>query len=148
MAEYCTKDDLESIRPGITTEYDITYVDECIEKAGEKLDRAIESRWYRPAAEGLGIDWKETQFNRDNLANNGSQLTDAATYKALSLICFKMAKIGDEDSYAKESKRFESEYESELKEVLLFGVLYDWDDDDTIDDEEIGIRPVRRLERG
>lgn len=148
MAEYCTSDDLEAVRPGITTDYGITYVDEAIVDAGLKLDRSIESRWYRPAAEGMKIDWRSTQFSRDQLQNNGSQLNDAAVYKALEIIFFKMAKIGNDDAFIEESKLFGEKYEDELTELTLFGILYDWDEDDEIGDEEVGIRPVRMLERG
>jgi hypothetical protein len=69
-------------------------------------------------------------------------------FKSLELIFFQLSKIGDRDAFSAEAKLFAEKYAVELKEILLYGIEYDWDEDSTLGSEEIGIRPVRRLERG
>lgn len=146
MAEYCSDDDLIEVRPDVL-DLGVSSFDDQIEEAGLLIDRVLESRWYRPIQKNQGVDWRTTQFNRDSLLSMTSQLKRLGVFKTLELAFTILMKHRKEDAFDDERKLFKEKYLEELEEVLLFGIDYDWDDDDELQDAERAIPEVRRLTR-
>lgn len=147
MAEYCTEDDLQKIRPNIMSLGVDDWSDQ-IEEAGFIVDRAIDTYWYRRVAEENDIDWRETPFDRELCLNASTELKRLACYKTLE-ICFLylMKHMREADAFEREREIFKKMYNEELLVVLDTGVGYDWDEDDEIASGESLIPSVRRLTR-
>lgn len=145
MAEYCSEADLVLIRPNIL---DLGVLDwsEQIAEAGRILDRAIVVGWYRRIAEENNIDWRDTPFSRDQLSDPEAQLKRVACYKSFELIFMFLMKHRANDAFAEERKLFSEYYKEELREVMLAGLSYDWDDDG-LDTDELSLPRIRRLVR-
>jgi len=145
MAEYCSDSDLIKIRPRML-ELGVTDWTPQIVEAGNIIDRAIEVKWYRRIAEENDVNWRTTLFDRDLLKSSDTQLTRVACYKSLELIFMYLMKHRADDAFEKEREMFSKLYKEEMREVLLAGLDYDWDDDD-LDSDEIAVPRVRRLMR-
>lgn len=146
MAEYCTDDDLVKLRPDILN-LGVSGWDDQIEEAGDVIDRALESKWYRARAEEYGIDWRETQFSRDNLKNAASQLTRLGCYKTLELAYLHLQKNQVSDAFREQMLLFQKLYARELEEVLVSGLDYDWDASGALSADEKLAPRIRRLVR-
>jgi len=146
MTEYCTNEDLVKVRPAIL---DLGVADWATQilKAGVEIDRSVESLWYRRNAEDTSIDWRVTPFDRALLLNAVEQLTTLGVYKSLEHIYLYLMKHSSQDVFKGEMETFRDRYKVELKEVLLFGLDYDWDQDGTVDPAESKVRETRRLSR-
>jgi hypothetical protein len=145
MANYSTDADLIVIRPKIA-DLGITDLSPYHTEAKNRIDRVLEQRWYRPEATNRGILYTETAFDADLL--NADQLKYLACYKALELIYEALMKDSAEaDGFERQMLRYQAKFDDELQSLLTLGVDYDWDADDTFDEDE-RIRPVfRRLRR-
>jgi hypothetical protein len=146
MAEYCTEDDLLKIRPDIMS-LGVDFWDDQIEEAGQIIDRALDSQWYRTVADSVEINWREYPFDRDLLLNAEDQLTRLGCYKTLELAYLYLMKNRADDAFEVERKLFRTMYNDELVEVLRVGLDYDWDEDDEIAPSESSVPHVRRLLR-
>ena len=145
MADYCSESDLVKIRPSIL-DLGVTDWSDVITEAGEIIDRAIEVRWYRRIAEENQVNWRTTRFDRDLLKSADTQLKRLGCYKTLEGAFMYLMKHRADDAFEKERKMFSELYKEELREVLLSGLDYDWDDDE-LDSDEILVPRVRRLVR-
>jgi len=145
MAEYCSEDDLILIRPGILDLGVLDWSAQIVEM-GKILDRAIEVQWYRNVADDNAVDWRTTLFDRELLSNAEEQLTRVACYKTLELIFMFLMKHRANDAFATERELFAKLYKEELREVMIAGLDYDWDDDG-LGTDEISVLRVRRLVR-
>ena len=145
MAEYCDESDLIKIRPSILELGVDSWSDQIVE-AGDIIDRAIEANWYRRIAEENSVDWRTTLFDRDQLTNASSQVRRAACYKTLELIFMYLMKHRVDDAFEKQRKLFSELYLNEMRDVLISGLDYDWDDDG-LSSDEISVPQVRRLVR-
>lgn len=146
MANYSTDADLLVIRPNIAS-LGISDLSAYHTEAKNRIDRILEQRWYRPEATNRGILYEETPFDSDNLRT--AQLKYLSCYKALELIYEALAKECPEgpDGFERMEAKYHAKFDDELQSLLTLGIDYDWDDDDTFDEDE-RIRPVfRRLRR-
>ena len=118
------------------------------DKARAYVNRDLEAGWYRQAAKDeAGKDYRTYPFNPSLLLDT-SQVTDAATYKALELTYEKLSKDQGEDSFRTQADRYRKRYEKEIKRVILAGLHYDWDADNVLEEEERSVqRRSRRLSR-
>lgn len=147
MSEYCTEDDLIKIRPNIMGLGVDDWSDQ-IEEAGNIIDRAIETFWYRRIAEENDINWRETTFDRNLLLSASTQLTRLGSYKTLERCYMFLAKDSKEpDAFERQRELFKKMYDDELSDVLDAGVDYDWDESGAIVAGENIIPQVRRLVR-
>jgi len=148
MASYCNEDDMEKIRPKIM-ELGVDGWDDQIAEADAVIDRVLETRWYRKAAEDMGLDFRETPFNRDQLLEQVTQCTRLGCYKTLELAyLYLMKDAAEADAFERQAKTFRELYTKELSEVLATGLTYDWDADGEITDTTEVLVPVtRRLAR-
>lgn len=147
MAEYCTESDLVKVRPDIMDQGVDDWSDQ-IEEAGNIIDRAIETYWYRRIAEENDIDWRETVFDRDLLLTASTQLTRLASYKTLEHAYMYLEKNTKEpDAFERQREMFKKLYDDELDAVLDTGLDYDWDESGAIVAGENIIPQVRRLVR-
>ena len=124
MAEYCSDSDLIKIRPRM-------------------LELGV-TDWTPQIVDD--VNWRTTLFDRALLKSSDTQLTRVACYKSLELIFMYLMKHRADDAFEKEREMFSKLYKEEMREVLLAGLDYDWDDDD-LDSDEIAVPRVRRLMR-
>lgn len=147
MADYCTNDDLVSLRPNILLLGVADWGTE-ITEATTMINRAIETRWYRQACREYSLDYREYAFDADLLLNAAEQLTRLCTYKALQLAYQKLQKDSPEaDAFERQAKNYSKLYTTELADVLAQGLDYDWDDSGAIGDTEKRMPSMRRLKR-
>jgi hypothetical protein len=138
---------MEQIRPKIM-ELGVDGWDDQIAEADAIIDRALETRWYRQAAEEYGIDFRETPFARTNLLSIAGECTRLGSYKALQLAYIHLMKDSPEaDAFERQAKTFAKLYAEELSEVLATGLSYDWDESGTLADSEKSMPVKRRLVR-
>jgi hypothetical protein len=146
ITSYATDEDLLKIRPDIL-DLGVSDWDDQHKRAFQKINRDIEVRWYRPTCADLGIDWRVTEFDPDELQSG--QLNTLACYKALELVyMFLMKNTENPDGFERQMKLFSSEYEKELQSIISFGLSYDWDDSGAVEDDEEHLYQPRRLYRG
>lgn len=147
MASYCTEDDMEKIRPKIM-ELGVDGWDDQIAEADAIIDRSLETRWYRQAAQDYGVDFRETPFDRTKLVDIAAQCTRLGCYKTLELAyIFLMKDAPDADAFERQAKTFRDLYTKELADVLATGLTYDWDASGDADYTEKYIPVRRRLVR-
>jgi hypothetical protein len=149
MANYCTEDDLEKIRPNIM-QLGVDGWDDQLAEATDIINRAIEARWYRASAREYSLDYRETPFDPTKLLSAASQLTRLGVYKALELAYMYVQKDkgGEEgDPFERQAANFRKLYTTELSEVLASGLDYDWSASGDLDYTEKKRPAVRRLAR-
>lgn len=141
MANYSDDDDLVQVVPNILDfgTDDWTFLHD---RAKVIIDRTLEQRWYRPEATNRSILYEDDPFDADLL--DADQLVWLSCYKVLELAYQYMMKPGEtEDFYERQSRYYNTRYEEELQALLSLGITYDWDADDTFDEDE-RISPQRR----
>ena len=147
MASYCTEEDMEKIRPNIM-ELGVDGWDDQIAEANAIIDRVLETRWYRTAADANGVDFRATEFSRSKLLGIAAQCTRLGCYKSLQLSYLHLMKDAPEsDAFERQAKTFAKLYGEELSEVLATGLSYDWDNSGTLADSEKYQPVARRLVR-
>ena len=145
MADYSVDADLVKIRPNILGFGIESWKDQHIE-ATSYINRILESRWYKEVASNNNVDWRVTAFDSDKV--DASQVKQVACYKTLELVYLYLMKDSpDADGFEREMKIFQKLYATEIDLVLSLGVNYDWDDDDTIQQDERLQPRFRRLVR-
>ncbi len=149
MANYCTEDDLEKIRPNIM-QLGVDGWDDQLAEADDIINRAIEARWYRASARAYNLDYRETPFDSTKLLSAATQLTRLASYKTLELAYMHLQKDkgGPEgDPFERQAGNFRKLYVSELSEVMASGLDYDWSGSGDLDYTEQKRPATRRLAR-
>lgn len=142
---YCTDIDLLTYRPNILS-LGVEDWENQREYAYEIINRVIESRWYRQAAEELNVDYLEVVFNPE-LVEEG-YLTRLECFKALELIYMYLKKDSQEsDGFARLEKEFRNRYNEELDIILAMGITYDWDQSGAISYDERFITSPRRIHK-
>ncbi|RLC88909.1 MAG: hypothetical protein DRJ03_01320 [Chloroflexi bacterium] len=145
MANYSTDPDLVKIRPNIL-ELGVASWNTQHTEAKAQIDRILESRWYNEVAAEHSINFRSTPFDADKC--DAAQLVRVACYKTLELAyLFLMKDSPEPDGYEREMKLFGKMYKEELNLILSLGVNYDWDDSDTIEDDERLLPRYRRTQR-
>lgn len=110
------------------------------------INRVLEARWYRAAAEELNVDYLEVTFD-PTLIEEGS-LTRLECYKALELAYMYLKKDAQQaDGFSRLEEEFRQRYNEELNSVLAVGINYDWDSSGAISSDEKYITSPRRLHR-
>ncbi len=93
------------------------------------IDRAIYTEWFMPVAKSKGYI---LEFNPDLLLLP-EQLLRLSVYKTLELAyLFLMQDFIDENPKESKWNMFRQLYDNEFKNVLSFGLSYDWDGKGTI----------------
>jgi len=147
MANYCDDSDLVDKRPKILT-YGVSTFEDQITEATSIINRIIEARWYREAAGNFGYDYRETQFDPDNLLDSETQLKRLAVFKSLELAYELLMKDApDQDGFERQMNNFAKKYKEELAIVLDVGLNYDWDAGGAITSDERYQKSARTLER-
>lgn len=145
MANYSTDDDLLEIRRDILSlgidDWDLQHA-----QAKEFIDRDLETRWYRKEALNRGVDYNTDRFNALLLLDT-TQLKRLSCYKVLELAFRFIGHEYEADPSAKKSDLFANLYADEFDRVIDFGLQYDWDEDDTLDDYEDVRASARTLTR-
>lgn len=142
---YCTDIDLLTYRPNILS-LGVDNWENQREYAYEIINRVIEARWYRQAAEELNVDYLEVTFDPD-LIEEG-YLTRLECFKALELIYMYLKKDAQEsDGFARLEEEFRKRYNEELDIILAMGITYDWDQSGAISYDERYISVSRRLHK-
>lgn len=144
---YCTEQDLIDERPTIM-QYGVVSWDDKINLASQTIDEDLDLRWYREAATGYGIDWREYPFDNDLLFSS-SRIKRLAVYKSLELIYRYLMKDAppEQDTFEHQSKLYGKLYETELKSLVTYGVDYDWDASGGLTYDETKQQGMRRLTR-
>lgn len=144
---YSTDTDLVALRPDIlslgvekwTPQHD---------ESKRVIDRVLEFKWYRNAAEDNGVNWRDAPFNPDNIDNPAEQLKRLSSYKALEL-CYEylMQAAPEPTAFSALRDLFAKKYKEELSDVLGAGIDYDWTESGAISAEETAVPTIRRLKR-
>lgn len=142
---YSNDEDLQRIRPNIL-QFGVADWTDQHEEAFRQINRALISRWYRQAVADRNIDYRETEFDPDNV--DISQVLRLSCYKTLELAyLYLMKDAPDPDAFERQMKLFQKLYFNELDEVLAIGINYDWDEDNSIASDEKYDVPNRTLLR-
>lgn len=146
IVQYCSDADLSEIRPNIL-QLGVSSWDVQSKEAFAIINRTLIAKWYKEVAlEHDIVDWRTTPFDPDKV--DAEQVKRMACYKTLELCYMHLMKDSSEaDGFERESHFFRDRYNEELTIILGLGVNYDWDDDDTISDEETYTPRIRRLVR-
>ena len=127
---------------------EVPALEEYHEEAAVEIDRDLELRWYRPESVVRGVDYQATPFDREELHNVTTQLARLGTFKAIALAAEAISTYHpDGDKFGRIAERFAARYAAELDTVIEYGIEYDWDEDDTLDEDEQAATQVRRLRR-
>lgn len=141
--QYADDDDLIKIRPNILDLGVSDWTDQHLE-AFDLLNRLFEGRWYKEVALEHDVDYSLAPFDPDKVSD--TQVRRLASYKALELIYLFLMKDGPEaDGFEREHKLFKDRSKDELGNLMSIGLDYDWDADDTIQEEERQQPRFRRL---
>jgi len=149
MANYSTDDDLVAIRPDILDLGVETWAAKHAE-AKSIIDRVIEFRWYRNAADDVCVDWRVTAFDSEKLKSIDTQLKRLSSYKTLELAYeYLMQASAEASAFDNLRGLYAKKYKEELEDVLGAGLDYDWSEvsDDTQDVQEVATYTIRRLKR-
>lgn len=149
MANYSTDADISAIRPDIL-DLGVASWEAQHTEAKALIDRVIEFRWYRNAAEEVDLDWRVTPFDPDMLKSVEVQLKRLASFKVLELSYeFLMQASAEDTAFSKLRDLYAKKYKEELADVLGAGLDYDWSEvsDDLTLVEEVATPTVRRLKR-
>ena len=149
MANYSTDDDLVAIRPDIL-ELGVDTWESKHTEAKEIIDRVLEFRWYRNAAEDVGVDWRTTPFDSSKLKSVETQLQRLSSYKTLELAYeYIMQASAEPSAFDNLRSLYATKYKEELADVLGAGLDYDWSEvsDDTQSVQEVATPTIRRLKR-
>lgn len=139
---YCNDIDLLTYRQNILS-LGVSDWQEQREQAYLIINRVIEAKWYRAAAESFSIDYTEVVFNPD-LIETGS-LTRLECFKTLELAYMYLKKDSQEsDGFARLEEEFRTRYNEELSSILAVGINYDWDSSGAISSDERYITTSRR----
>lgn len=142
---YCTDEDLVSYRPNILN-LGVANWNSQRTVAYEIINRVLEARWYRAAAEEQSVDWRTTLFDPTLVETN--LLKRLEVFKALELAYMYLKKDSqDADGFARLENDFRARYNEELDSILSIGISYDWDKSGTITDTEKYIVSSRRQHR-
>lgn len=142
---YSDDDDLVAIRANILS-LGVPDWDSMHEEAFAIINRQLNRRWYKSAAEERGIDWRVTQFDPDLLLID--EISRASCYKTLELIyLFLMNDAPESDGFERLMKIFRDRYNEEFVTIMANGLSYDWSGDDTHAEDEMFVRIPRRLVR-
>jgi hypothetical protein len=145
MAAYSTDSDLVAIRPNILG-LGVTAWTAKHDEAATLINRALESMWYKRAAEEHEVDWGDTPFDSSKV--DKTQLVRLSCYKVLELAYLYLMKDSPEaDGFAREREIFARMYNDELNAVLQTGISYDWDASGTVETDERCEPRYRRLQR-
>lgn len=116
------------------------------EEAFAIINRTLNKRWYKGAADELGYDWRVTLFDPDLL--HLDEVVRLACYKTLELAyLYLMNDAPEPDGFERQMRIFRDFYNEELKIIMSTGLSYDWDADDDIEGDELYLRLPRRLTR-
>lgn len=142
---YCTDVDLLTYRPNILS-LGVDNWEDQRENAYAIINRTLESRWYRGAAEELSVDYLEVLFD-PTLIQEGT-LTRLECYKTLELAYMYLKKDSQQsDGFDRLEEQFRKRYGEELDLVLATGITYDWDQSGSITSDERYISTPRRQHR-
>jgi len=142
---YTTDADLMAIRPQIL-QLGVESWDQYHTDAATTVDEVLEVRWYRGEADQRGFNYTTTPFDGDLL--DTTQIKKLVAYKVLEL-CYEylMKEMSEADGFERFMKLYNKRYENELQRLLALGLHYDWDEDDTVDQDEKFAQQYRRLAR-
>lgn len=144
---YSTDADLLKIRPKILSYNVAAWTDQRTE-AETKIDKVIETQWYRPEANHLGVNWREYPFDQALMLEADEQLKTLSCYKCFELIYLYLMKDSpEEDAFERQHKLFKRLYADELRSVLATGINYDWDESGVLASVEKNRPSRRRLRR-
>jgi len=112
-----------------------------------EINRALEARWYRDASAERGLDWQNTPFDAA-LVLTTEQLKRWSCYLTLAKIYELLSKDAAEpDAFERLAEKYEKKATDEGREVLSYGIDYDWDESGTIEATEKEQRVHRALVR-
>ena len=140
---YATIDDLLIVEPTIT-DYGVLDWDAELARSEAEINRVLKVRWYQSYAKKFATT---AQFDPTLLTQ--SQFTQATIYHALAYhICPKLTQFTpDEDKFSVMMKYYAGRFEHETDLILREGVLYDLDDDGTVEAMEKDPVVALRLRR-
>ena len=137
---YATIDDLIVVEPTIT-DYGVLDWDAELTRSETEINRVLKVRWFQSYSKKLNSN---AEFDATLLTD--SQFTQATIYHALAYhICPKLTQFAPEDDkFTIMMKYYAGRFEHEMDLILREGVLYDLDDDGTVDSLEkepvVGLR--------
>lgn len=126
---YATIDDLLIVEPTIT-DYGVLDWDAELARSESEVNRVLKVRWYQSYAKKFAVT---AEFDPTLLT--ASQFTQATIYHALAYhICPKLTQFSpEEDKFSVMMKYYAGRFEHEMDLILREGVLYDLDDDGTVE---------------
>ena len=129
---YATIDDLLVVEPTIT-DYGVLDWETELERSQNEINRILKVRWFLSYSKALN---SIQEFDSSLLTQ--SQFTQATVYHALAYhICPKLTQFTpEEDKFTVMMKYYAGRFEHEMDLILREGVLYDLDDDGTVENNE------------
>lgn len=129
---YATIDDLIVVEPTIT-DYGVLDWDAELARSEAEINRVLKVRWYLPYAKS-----QNSTKEFDSTLLTDSQFTQATIYHALAYhICPKLTQFSpEEDKFTVMMKYYGGRFEHEMDLILREGVLYDLDEDGTVERNE------------
>lgn len=144
--QYSSDADLVEVRPNIL-QLGVASWDTQAEEAFRLINRTLIAKWYKDVALEREIDdWRTTTFDPEKV--DADQVKKLSVYKTLELsYMYLMKDSPNPDGFERQADFFRDRYNEELNIILALGVNYDWDEDDTIQDDEKYEPRIRRLVR-
>lgn len=129
---YATIDDLLVVEPTIT-EYGVLDWDAELTRSETEINRVLKVRWYLAYAKRQN---SVAEFDATLLTD--SQFTQACIYHALGYHIYPKLSAFTEavDIFERKMAYYQGRFEHEMDLILREGVLYDLDDDGTIETSE------------
>jgi len=144
MANYATETNMETLCPQIM-EGGIADFEDQLTEASRRVDRDL-LEWYRRESERRGVDSEDYPFDRDLVDDD--DVTVLCAMKGIELAAEVLTSHDpDGDVWSQIRDHYADEYAKELKQILLVGVEYDWDESGTVESDELPVRRRRRLKR-
>lgn len=140
---YATIDDLMVVEPTIT-EYGVLDFDLELARSTTEINRILKVRWFQ-----LYSRQKGSTQEFDPALLHAEQFTQATVYHALAYhICPKLTQFSpDQDKFNVMMQYYQGRFEHEIDLVLREGVLYDLNNDGTVDASESAPAVSLRLRR-
>lgn len=128
---YATIDDLLIVEPTIT-DYGVLDWEAELDRSETEINRLLKVRWFQAYRKQRNVPGT-TEFDPSLLTD--SQFTQATVYHALAYhICPKLSQFTvEDDKFTVMMKYYAGRFEHEMDLILREGVLYDLDDDGSVE---------------
>ena len=129
---YATLDDLLVVEPTIQ-DYGVLDWEAELTRSENEINRVLKVRWYLPYSKKHN---STAEF--DSTLITDSQFTQAAVYHALGYHIYPKLSAFTEavDIFERKMQYYQGRFEHEMDLILREGVLYDLDDDGTVEKAE------------